>query len=80
MVLHPKLPLETKEKWMQLEGNYFIYHNTTHLINNSLKKPLNLVRRYKIRKQLKHFAFKNFRKPFTLKKLKTTIDNVYEYT
>ncbi len=165
MVLHPKLPKEIKEKWIQLEGDYFTYYDTTDLIplmkkadmmfsdttsaiqefglqdkpivtfnhfvpkpylinvteanaievafqkalsypkeilellttynkqlhpyqdgNSSkrvieacieflhrdksylIKKPLNLVRRYQIRKHLNHFTFKSFRKPFTLKK------------
>jgi len=32
MVLHPKLPSETKDKWKSLEGENFTYHNTTDLI------------------------------------------------
>lgn len=29
------------------------------------KKPLNLIRKYKVRRELKHFTFKSYRKPFT---------------
>jgi len=32
MVLHPKLPLKVKEKWQQLNGEYFKYYDTTDLI------------------------------------------------
>ena len=32
MVLHPKLPVEIKEKWKSLNGNYFQYYDTTDLI------------------------------------------------
>jgi CDP-glycerol glycerophosphotransferase (TagB/SpsB family) len=163
MVLHPKIPNEIIEKWKQLEGEFFSFHNTSdliplfkkadlmfsdttsaiqefmlqekpivtfnhhvpkpHLINitdaleidsalnkalifpkeilasmntynqelhpyfdgksservieasisflhkdkNYLKKkPLNLMRKYKLRKLLKHFTIKSFNKPFTL--------------
>jgi hypothetical protein len=165
MVLHPKLPSETKDKWKLLESKNFTYHNTTDLIplfkkadimfadntsaiqefllqkkpvvtynhtfnhdylinittpdaienafikaletpqiliksidkfinqlhpyfdgksskrvidacisflhkdKSSLKKkPLNLIRKYKIRKRLKHFTFKSFSKAYTIKK------------
>jgi hypothetical protein len=164
MVLHPKLPIETKEKWQRLTGKYFTYHNTTNLIplfkkadimfadttsaiqefllqkkpvvtyrhtfdhpyliniktadtiENALdkaltyptslidkidefikqlhpfydgksskrvvetcisflhqdkshlkSKPLNLIRKYKIRKRLGYFTFKSYNKPFTIK-------------
>ncbi len=165
MVLHPKLPEATKEKWKGLSNDYFSYHDTTNLnplfkeadcmfsdttsaiqefmltrrpivtyahnrpnaalinilepeliegaldtalqyppkiieeitafaekihpkrdgcssarvIDASIdflqkdksfleKKPLNLIRKYKIRKQLKYFTLKGFRKPITKKK------------
>ncbi|NRD23892.1 CDP-glycerol glycerophosphotransferase family protein [Winogradskyella litoriviva] len=32
MVLHPKLPIETKEKWKSLEGKHFKYYDTTDLV------------------------------------------------
>lgn len=32
MVLHPKLPLEIKNKWQQLNGKHFKYFDTTDLI------------------------------------------------
>ncbi|EDP71891.1 hypothetical protein FBALC1_12357 [Flavobacteriales bacterium ALC-1] len=32
MVLHPKLPNETKAKWKSLNGDYFMYYNTTDLV------------------------------------------------
>lgn len=32
------------------------------------KKPLNLVRKYKVRKELNYFTFKSYRKPFTKEK------------
>lgn len=32
MVLHPKLPKETKEKWQSLDNDNFTYYNTTDLI------------------------------------------------
>lgn len=42
----------------------FLHKDKTHL--NS--KPFNLIRKYKIRKQLNYFTFISFNKPFTLKK------------
>lgn len=41
MVLHPKLPEATKEKWQALEGENFTYHNTTNL--NPLFKKADLM-------------------------------------
>ena len=41
----------------------FVHQNKSHLA----KKPLNLVRKFKIRKQLNYFTLRSFRKPFTLK-------------
>ena len=32
MVLHPKLPKETKDKWQSLNNDHFTYYNTTDLI------------------------------------------------
>lgn len=32
MVLHPKIPQDLKDKWQQLNGKYFQFHNTTNLI------------------------------------------------
>ena len=165
MVLHPKLPIETKEKWKNLNGNNFSFYDTTDLIplfkkadimfadttsaiqefllqkkpvvtfNHTFKhdylidienaeliesaftealtypsnlmenikifinqlhpyfdgksskrvidacinylhkdkrnvksKPLNLIRKYKIRKRLKYFTLKSYNKPFTILK------------
>lgn len=33
MVLHPKLPEQTKKKWSTLNGNNFTFYNTTNLIS-----------------------------------------------
>ncbi len=32
MVLHPKLPLSIKEKWAELNNDYFTYYDTTDLV------------------------------------------------
>lgn len=42
----------------------FLHQDKSHLKN----KPLNLLRKYKIRKRLGYFTFKSFNKPFTVKK------------
>ena len=40
-----------------------------HKDKSELKnKPLNLVRKYKMRKRLNHFTFKSYNKPFTITK------------
>jgi CDP-glycerol glycerophosphotransferase (TagB/SpsB family) len=41
----------------------FLHKDKLHL----KRKPLNLVRKYKVRKQLQYFTFKSYRKPFTKK-------------
>lgn len=41
----------------------FLYKDKSYLS----KKPLNLIRKYKIRKHLNFFTFKSYRKPFTIK-------------
>jgi len=41
----------------------FLHKDKSHL----KKKPLNLVRKYKVRKQLQHFTLETYRKPFTKK-------------
>lgn len=42
----------------------FLHEDKTHLKS----KPLNLVRKYKIRRKLNYFSFKSFNKPFTITK------------
>lgn len=46
----------------------FLHKDKSHLKN----KPLNLLRKYKIRKRLGYFTFKSYNKPYTLKKQKDT--------
>jgi CDP-glycerol glycerophosphotransferase (TagB/SpsB family) len=41
----------------------FLHKDKSHLKN----KPLNLIRKYKIRKRLGHFSLKSYSKPFTIK-------------
>ncbi|MCK8481980.1 CDP-glycerol glycerophosphotransferase family protein [Psychroserpens algicola] len=41
----------------------FLHKDKSHLKN----KPLNLIRKYKIRKRLGHFTLKSYSKPFTIK-------------
>lgn len=43
----------------------FLHQDKSHLKS----KPLNLIRKYKIRKQLNYFTLKSYNKPFTIKKI-----------
>lgn len=61
--LHPYTDGKSSERVIDAVIN-FLHEDKSHL----KKKPLNLVRRYKVRKELQHFTFKTYRKPFTKKR------------
>lgn len=60
--LHPYYDGKSSERIID-ETIKFLHKDKNYLKN----KPLNLIRKYKIRKRLNHFTFKSFIKPFTLK-------------
>jgi len=59
--LHPYFDGQSSKRVIDAAIN-FLHKDKTHLKS----KPLNLIRKYKIRKQLRHFTFKSFNKPFTI--------------
>lgn len=61
--LHPYTDGRSSERVITAVIN-FLHANKSHL----KKKPLNFVRKYKVRKELHYFTFKSYRKPFTKKK------------
>ena len=61
--LHPYTDGKSSERVIDAVIN-FLHQDKSHL----KKKPLNLVRKYKVRKELQYFTFKSYRKPFTKKR------------
>ena len=58
--IHPYIDGKSSERVIDAVIN-FLHQDKSHL----KKKPLNIVRKYKIRKLLNHFTLKSYRKPFT---------------
>lgn len=61
--LHPYVDGKSSERVIEAAIN-FLHKDKSYL----RKKPLNLVRKYKVRKDLQYFTFKTYRKPFTRKR------------
>uniref|UniRef100_UPI00404B8F55 CDP-glycerol glycerophosphotransferase n=1 Tax=Gelidibacter sp. TaxID=2018083 RepID=UPI00404B8F55 len=61
--LHPYFDGKSSKRVIDASIN-FLHKDKSHLKS----KPLNLIRKYKIRKQLNYFTFKSYNKPFTIKK------------
>ena len=61
--LHPYTDGKSSERVIDAVIN-FLHKDKSYL----KKKPLNLIRKYKVRKQLQHFTLKSYRKPFTKKR------------
>ncbi|TJY32861.1 UDP-N-acetylglucosamine 2-epimerase [Pontimicrobium aquaticum] len=59
--LHPYFDGKSSQRIIDATLNC-LQKNRKHLKN----KPLNLIRKYKMRKRLKHFTFKSYNKPYTL--------------
>lgn len=62
--LHPYFDGKSSKRVIDATIN-FLHKDKSYLKS----KPLNLIRKYKIRKQLNYFTFKSYNKPFTIKKL-----------
>ncbi|WP_179333106.1 CDP-glycerol glycerophosphotransferase family protein [Winogradskyella costae] len=61
--LHPYDDGQSSKRIVDLAISY-LHEDKSHLKN----KPLNLIRKYKIRKRLGYFTLKSYSKPFTIKK------------
>ena len=59
--LHPYFDGKSSERVIDASIS-FLHKNKSYL----KKKPINLMRKYKLRKQLNYFTFKSFNKPYTL--------------
>lgn len=65
LLLHPYTDGKSSERVIDASIN-FLHQDKSHI----KQKPINLIRKWKLRKKLGYFTLKSYRKPFTSKKIK----------